>query len=219
MSVQHSAIFSGSKLGIRPSGAMASTYHVGQLVVVRDDVEQNWHCARVHQASPVVLVKLRRRSTPSQYKFLKPLDALTVDEAKSVLGLEQQLRNRDDQGPDPPPMGLSAEEQTNYPSISARANVQFLTMILLIGTLSPVILNSLWLMTANVVNQGDGQQHFWWYTLIFDNYYMIVKGLMFSAFFYDFLPEPRAGGSIQVQGMSRILKCIHKCSQGVPVSH
>ncbi|CAK8987648.1 Lipase_3 domain-containing protein [Durusdinium trenchii] len=171
---------------------MALNYHVGQLVVVRDDEEQNWHCARIYQTSPV-LVKLRPRSSPSKYKFMKPLEALTEHEAKNVLALEQQLRNGMDLGPDPPPMGLTAEEQTAYPSIAAKANSSFLTVILLIGTLSPVILNNLWLMTANVVNEGDGHQHFWWYTLVFDNYFMIVKGLMFSAFFYAFLPEPAKG--------------------------
>lgn len=178
---------------------VVTTYHVGQLVVVRDDEEQSWHCARVYQTSPVVLVKIRPRSSPSEYKFVKPLDALSAKEAENVLALEQQLRNREDQGPDPPPMGLSAEEQTAYPSISARANSSFLTIILLIGTLSPVILNNLWLMTANVVNEGDGHQQFWWFTLVFDNYFMIVKGIMFSAFFYAFLPEPRAGTRVKTR--------------------
>ena len=92
-------------------------------------------------------------------------------------------------------MGLSAEEQTAYPSVAMKAHGGFLMMILLIGTLSPVILNNLWLMTANVVNSGDGQQQFWWYTLVFDNYFMIVKGGMFSAFFYAFLPDPKRGCS------------------------
>eukprot|EP00438_Fugacium_kawagutii_P018358 Skav220714 [mRNA] locus=scaffold1850:53263:58042:- [translate_table: standard] len=138
-------------------------------------------------------------STPSEYKFVKPLDALSAKEAENVLALEQQLRNVEDQGPDPPPMGLSAEEQTAYPSISARANSSFLTGILLIGTLSPVILNNLWLMTANVVNKGGGHQDFWWFTLVFDNYFMIVKGIMFSAFFYAFLPEPRAGTRVKTR--------------------
>ena len=31
------------------------------------------------------------------------------NERQKVLALEQQLRNREDIGPDPPPMGLSAE--------------------------------------------------------------------------------------------------------------
>ena len=191
---------------------MALNYHVGQLVVVRDDEEQNWHCARIYQTSPV-LVKLRPRSSPSKYKFMKPLEALTEHEAKNVLALEQQLRNRMDLGPDPPPMGLTAEEQTAYPSIAAKANSSFLTVILLIGTLSPVILNNLWLMTANVVNEGDGHQHFWWYTLVFDNYFMIVKGLMFSAFFYAFLPEPAKGGTAAVLKSMAESECVYSTAQ------
>ena len=191
---------------------MALNYHVGQLVVVRDDEEQNWHCARIYQTSPV-LVKLRPRSSPSKYKFMKPLEALTEHEAKNVLALEQQLRNGMDLGPDPPPMSLTAEEQTAYPSIAAKANSSFLTVILLIGTLSPVILNNLWLMTANVVNEGDGHQHFWWYTLVFDNYFMIVKGLMFSAFFYAFLPEPAKGGTAAVLKSMAESECVYSTAQ------
>ena len=121
-------------------------------------------------------------------------EAMDDTERHKVLALEQQLRNREDIGPDPPPMGLSAEEQGAYPVISARANSAFLNLILLIGSLSPVILNNLWLMSANAVNAGDGRQQFWWHALVFDNYFMVVKGMMFAAFFYAFLPRPARGG-------------------------
>ena len=174
---------------------MSVRYHVGQLVVVRDNLEENWHCARIFQVTPQVLVKRRPRSTPSKFNFIKPLEAMDDKERKGVLALEQQLRNSEDIGPDPPPMGLSAEDQTAYPVIAARANSAFLSLVLLIGSLSPVILNNIWLMTANSVNVGDGHQQFWWYTLVFDNYFMVVKGIMFSAFFYAFLPQPERGPS------------------------
>jgi len=89
--------------------AMSPRYHIGQLVVVRVCVEENWHCARVYQVTPQVLVKRRPRSTPSKFNFVKPLEAMDDNERQKVLALEQQLRNREDIGPDPPPMGLSAE--------------------------------------------------------------------------------------------------------------
>lgn len=44
-----------------------------------------------------------------------------------------------------------------------------------------------------MVNAGDGRQQFWWHALAFDNYFMVVKGMMFAAFFYAFLPRPARG--------------------------
>jgi len=119
--------------------------------------------------------------------------------------VEQQLRNREDLGPDPPPMGFSAEEQSAYPAVAARANGTFLAVVLLIGTMSPVIFNSIWLMTANVVNGGGEHQHFWWHALVFDNYFMVVKGIMFSAFFYAFLPQPDQGHRTRIYGLLAVM--------------
>ena len=48
-------------------------------------------------------------------------------------------------------------------------------------------------MTASSVNAGDERESFWWYILVFDNYFMIVKGVMFSAFFCTLLPRPEKG--------------------------
>ena len=59
-------------------------YHIGQLVVVRDSVEENWHCARVYQVTPQVLVKRRPRSTPSKFNFVKPLEARHVLQSASA---------------------------------------------------------------------------------------------------------------------------------------
>ena len=44
------------------------------------------------------------------------------EESKTVLALEQQLRNQEDIGPYPPPTGLAAEDQTAYRNIMAKAN-------------------------------------------------------------------------------------------------
>ena len=46
---------------------------------------------------------------------------------------------------------------------------------------------------ANLVNKGEDRQDYWWFVLFFDNYFMIVKGTMFTAFFYEFLPKPLRG--------------------------
>ena len=48
---------------------MSNGYHVGQLVVVRDDPGDSWHCARV-------VVKRRPRSTSAVFTFIKALEEL-----------------------------------------------------------------------------------------------------------------------------------------------
>ena len=48
-------------------------------------------------------------------------------------------------------------------------------------------------MTASSVNAGGERESFWWYILVFDNYFMIVKGVMFSAFLCTLLPRPEKG--------------------------
>ena len=49
-----------------------------------------------------------------------------------------------------------------------RATQGFFTVVLLIDTLSPMVLNDLWLMSANAANAGIQHQEIWRYALVFD---------------------------------------------------
>ena len=171
---------------------MSHKYQVGQLVAVRDDEEEPWQCGRIASVDPI-LVKRRPRSAPLTFNLVSPLEALDDKDIKGLVGFDQQMRNQLDNGHATLPVGLSPEDQSAYKGMLSKAAWLFANTMLMLAALSPVFFNLVWLTLANVVNKGEDRQDYWWYVLVFDNYFMIIKGGMFTLFFLKFLPKPEGG--------------------------
>ena len=171
-------------------------FNVGQMVAVRDDEEEPWQCARIAAVTPgTILVKRRPQSTPLAFKHISPIEALDDHAVKSLVGFDQQLRlkNQEANGSGQLPAGLCPEDQAAYNLMLPKSTPLFAYCMLFLAAFTPLFFNLIWLMLANVVNNGEDRQHFWWYALVFDNYFMILKGGMFTLFFLTFLPIPEGG--------------------------
>jgi len=89
---------------------------------------------------------------------------------------------------------LNKEAALNDPPQDGSAKTATLKYVLMIAAghaFSPFLFNTIWLMTANLVNCAGGMlQSFWYYALWFDLYFIFIKGTMVSAYFYVFMPTP-----------------------------